>query len=105
MAKRVADRGRDDDLIRPGCCHDPGRGDDGRAADLLSAHLAFTGMQAEPAVEAKLTQAIAQPFRGAQRVGCSIEDSEESVTGRIHLARSEERRVGKECRSRWSPYN
>ena len=23
----------------------------------------------------------------------------------IHLARSEERRVGKECRSRWSPYH
>ena len=22
-----------------------------------------------------------------------------------HLARSEERRVGKECRSRWSPYH
>src|SRR2546425_10950529 len=24
---------------------------------------------------------------------------------RRHLARSEERRVGKECRSRWSPYH
>ena len=24
---------------------------------------------------------------------------------RINLARSEERRVGKECRSRWSPYH
>ena len=24
---------------------------------------------------------------------------------RIWLARSEERRVGKECRSRWSPYH
>ena len=24
---------------------------------------------------------------------------------REHLARSEERRVGKECRSRWSPYH
>ena len=23
----------------------------------------------------------------------------------IHLQRSEERRVGKECRSRWSPYH
>src|SRR2546429_5465939 len=23
----------------------------------------------------------------------------------LHLARSEERRVGKECRSRWSPYH
>ena len=23
----------------------------------------------------------------------------------LHLTRSEERRVGKECRSRWSPYH
>ena len=23
----------------------------------------------------------------------------------VHLTRSEERRVGKECRSRWSPYH
>ena len=27
------------------------------------------------------------------------------VDGAIHRARSEERRVGKECRSRWSPYH
>src|SRR5256885_12513324 len=25
--------------------------------------------------------------------------------GNVHLERSEERRVGKECRSRWSPYH
>ena len=25
--------------------------------------------------------------------------------GRVHVERSEERRVGKECRSRWSPYH
>ena len=31
----------------------------------------------------------------------------ESITGRARAAglRSEERRVGKECRSRWSPYH
>ena len=29
-----------------------------------------------------------------------------SIAGQLHLAaRSEERRVGKECRSRWSPYH
>ena len=27
------------------------------------------------------------------------------VMGRITVDRSEERRVGKECRSRWSPYH
>src|SRR5256886_9853643 len=29
----------------------------------------------------------------------------ETLFGRIILPRSEERRVGKECRSRWSPYH
>ena len=29
----------------------------------------------------------------------------ESVCNTCHLLRSEERRVGKECRSRWSPYH
>src|SRR5256884_10003722 len=28
-----------------------------------------------------------------------------SMTDGFHLTRSEERRVGKECRSRWSPYH
>ena len=28
-----------------------------------------------------------------------------SATGSIDIPRSEERRVGKECRSRWSPYH
>ena len=28
-----------------------------------------------------------------------------SITKRLEDARSEERRVGKECRSRWSPYH
>ena len=27
------------------------------------------------------------------------------TTGAIYAGRSEERRVGKECRSRWSPYH
>src|SRR2546422_10585541 len=31
--------------------------------------------------------------------------TEETTTGVIRLRRSEERRVGKECRSRWSPYH
>src|SRR2546421_12412649 len=31
--------------------------------------------------------------------------SEETATGGAAITRSEERRVGKECRSRWSPYH
>src|ERR1035441_6396225 len=32
-------------------------------------------------------------------------DPESSVTSFLSARRSEERRVGKECRSRWSPYH
>ena len=32
-------------------------------------------------------------------------DSEEGIGIEVHCSRSEERRVGKECRSRWSPYH
>src|SRR5574344_3162028 len=33
-------------------------------------------------------------------IGCEVEESDDAVR-----VRSEERRVGKECRSRWSPYH
>ena len=32
-------------------------------------------------------------------------DEQLAVDGLVKLVRSEERRVGKECRSRWSPYH
>ena len=32
-------------------------------------------------------------------------ESEAGAAGAVHGSRSEERRVGKECRSRWSPYH
>ena len=38
-----------------------------------------------------------------KRPGMYIGSTSES--GLHHLVRSEERRVGKECRSRWSPYH
>jgi len=34
-----------------------------------------------------------------------LEGAEELIEGRKMVSRSEERRVGKECRSRWSPYH
>ena len=39
--------------------------------------------------------------------GTAARDADRPGRGRIHLfrSRSEERRVGKECRSRWSPYH
>ena len=33
------------------------------------------------------------------------EKGERAEVARTHMERSEERRVGKECRSRWSPYH
>ena len=39
--------------------------------------------------------------------GAKVEDStiQSKIFGDLQAARSEERRVGKECRSRWSPYH
>src|SRR2546427_12727069 len=38
-----------------------------------------------------------------EKLGAKIERKDETLT--IQGGRSEERRVGKECRSRWSPYH
>ena len=42
---------------------------------------------------------------GYARPGKAIIDHCKGVLKRDTLTRSEERRVGKECRSRWSPYH
>ena len=45
------------------------------------------------------------------KIGCvtatqkSVEIMKEALANTSYLLRSEERRVGKECRSRWSPYH
>ena len=38
-------------------------------------------------------------------IGGSLADQWKDFYGPKSLCRSEERRVGKECRSRWSPYH
>src|SRR6266436_7628328 len=57
-------------------------------------------------------QTCALPILKIQRIvrGCTVPDStlepgESSTRGAGGFSRSEERRVGKECRSRWSPYH
>ena len=42
---------------------------------------------------------------GAVFVVAALTDSFDGYIARRHDDRSEERRVGKECRSRWSPYH
>ena len=56
--------------------------------------------------------AVGQKLEEARnRKGISIREAEESTKIRgdylsaFESSRSEERRVGKECRSRWSPYH
>ena len=47
---------------------------------------------------------VAQEYRAGGLVGCNTDNS--TITDSLsHGDRSEERRVGKECRSRWSPYH
>src|SRR3712207_8311712 len=41
----------------------------------------------------------------AMALADSLEDGGHEVVGPAATMRSEERRVGKECRSRWSPYH
>src|SRR5256885_3098818 len=38
-------------------------------------------------------------------LGCPLLSIGSEVSTQDHVLRSEERRVGKECRSRWSPYH
>ena len=68
--------------------------------DADSAHLAAEEL-GRAGVEAR-----AYPADVADRQ--QVDDTFEAVVrdfGRLDIVRSEERRVGKECRSRWSPYH
>ena len=49
--------------------------------------------------------ALAPAFWGAASPICAAEDKKVLFAPLSGLTRSEERRVGKECRSRWSPYH
>src|SRR3712207_7630119 len=53
--------------------------------------------------------AVAQALEDLDRVGerrlAHLDRLEAALEGGVLLQRSEERRVGKECRSRWSPYH
>src|SRR5215204_7320463 len=54
-----------------------------------------------------LGRALAEPLRadGARGHGSAVVPASEALAHIALEARSEERRVGKECRSRWSPYH
>ena len=66
------------------------------AATLLAACTQENEVQNNP-VEARITAGVSGPKTRAVDNGWNAD--------RIGVMRSEERRVGKECRSRWSPYH
>ena len=51
-----------------------------------------------------MTVTVTNPL-ALERTGEMVEVPMSDVVAKLKLARSEERRVGKECRSRWSPYH
>src|SRR2546430_9304724 len=66
--------------------------------------LTVTGVQtcALPICRRRVPRVLLQP--GSHFSSC-LSRRRTRIPGDQNLARSEERRVGKECRSRWSPYH
>src|SRR5258708_35723967 len=52
-----------------------------------------------------LTSNLSEQLKGYCMAGWKIVQRIWNASGNCWLTRSEERRVGKECRSRWSPYH
>src|SRR2546421_3669627 len=73
---------------------------------LLAALVVLRFVDARPAALVVAVAAIALGA-GVSSAACRRERSSRALTFAIGvpLTRSEERRVGKECRSRWSPYH
>ena len=61
----------------------------------------YTFKVATDATKVEIAQDVETLFPGAKVAKVNTI----SVRGRFRRQRSEERRVGKECRSRWSPYH
>ena len=60
---------------------------------------AAEGLESAPIIQGKLSIKDGATIRGI------VFDGASEVADAIRIDRSEERRVGKECRSRWSPYH
>src|SRR5690348_2223329 len=60
--------------------------------------------QAGPRAAMLLHRAADAALMGLPTIATIPDALAETVAGYVELARSEERRVGKECRSRWAPY-
>jgi len=67
--------------------------------------LSNTGNQCTFSIAGDLWPAAIDPDQMAQVIRHLIANARDAVAGGGAIERSEERRVGKECRSRWSPYH
>src|SRR5256886_12045937 len=72
-------------------------------AKLIADHLQFISGKEKITLEPAAAHAIARGAEGGLRDAESMLDQLVAFCG--EKIRSEERRVGKECRSRWSPYH
>ena len=56
-------------------------------------------------MEKPLVSVVMPVYNGERYIGKAINVYPQSIVTGDYNMRSEERRVGKECRSRWSPYH
>ena len=68
---------------------------------LLNQEMMYMGTMIEDSIQKAIEALIAQNAQLAEK----IMNSDSDVDHEQKKIRSEERRVGKECRSRWSPYH
>ena len=79
-------------------------GPDGIVAGIKPGAVHIDMSTIDPRTTRKVGAAIAS--KGASMIDSPVgKTADAAVSGTLTLMRSEERRVGKECRSRWSPYH
>src|SRR5256885_15391216 len=79
-------------------------GDPQQFADALRQFADLMSWQGGP-VNWDLAKNVARHALAAEGDPSVLDADRSKITEAVRLARSEERRVGKECRSRWSPYH
>src|SRR6266536_4016083 len=87
-------------------------GDLARIRVPVDPHLEVTGIVQRALREQGPALVFENPTRGRLPLGCNVFGTQRRMARALGVAdldeigeRSEERRVGKECRSRWSPYH
>ena len=75
------------------------------AAAVLLVFAGYCGANPAFAKELPLIGGIFQELQDKSRITGDWSQNGENLSEHLETPRSEERRVGKECRSRWSPYH